>query len=73
MRIGVQPITTHHDLALVGNVGGKPGDEIQIIHPLHLFGVTICRTGAEPIPTERYQLLLIAPTFCTKLLQIGRD
>jgi len=32
--VGVQPVLTDHDLALVGNVRGHPGDKLQIIHRL---------------------------------------
>ena len=32
--VGVQPIVTDHPLALVGKMGGHPGDKLQIIHHL---------------------------------------
>ena len=38
--IGVKAIVTDHDLPLVGNVRGHPGDELQIIHRLLLRAVT---------------------------------
>jgi hypothetical protein len=35
--IGIKAIVTDHDLPLVGNVRGHPGDELQIIHHLRLL------------------------------------
>lgn len=35
--VGVEAGIPHGDLPFIGNVGGDPGDELQIIHPLHLF------------------------------------
>ena len=32
--VGVEPIIAHHDLALIRDVGGHAGDELQIIHRL---------------------------------------
>ena len=32
--VGVQAIVPNHDLPLVGDMGGHPGDELQIIHRL---------------------------------------
>jgi len=37
--IGVQAIVTNHHLALVGDMRGHPGDELQIIHHLLLRAV----------------------------------
>ena len=37
--IGVQAEVTDGDLSLVGDMRSDPGDELQIVHPLHLFGV----------------------------------
>jgi len=39
MGVGVEAVISHRDLALVGNMGGHPGNELQIIQPLHLLGV----------------------------------
>ena len=39
MRISVEAIISHRDLALVRDMGSRPGDELQVVHPLHLFGV----------------------------------
>jgi len=36
LGVGVEPVIADHDLALVGNVGRDPGDELQIIHRLQL-------------------------------------
>ena len=36
MGIGVRAIITNHDLPLVGDMRGDPGDELQIIHRLLL-------------------------------------
>jgi hypothetical protein len=38
MGIGVEAIISHCDLALVGDMGSDPGDELQVIHCLHFFG-----------------------------------
>jgi hypothetical protein len=34
--VGVQPIIADHDLAFIRDMGGRPGDELQIIHPFLL-------------------------------------
>jgi len=39
MGVGVQPIISHRDLPLVGDVGGHPGNELQVVHPLLLFSL----------------------------------
>jgi len=38
--ISVQAVVTDHDLPFVGDVGGHPGDELQIVHRL-LFNVVL--------------------------------
>jgi hypothetical protein len=38
MSIGLQAEVTNRDLTLVGDMRGHPSDELQIVHPLHLFG-----------------------------------
>jgi hypothetical protein len=30
--VGIQPIIADHDLALIRDMGGHPGDKLQIIH-----------------------------------------
>jgi hypothetical protein len=37
--VSIETEVTNCDLALVGNMGSRPGDELQIVHSLHLFGV----------------------------------
>ena len=39
MGVGVQPIISHPDLALVRDIRGHPGDELQVVHPLQIFGL----------------------------------
>ena len=39
MGIGVEAEVTDSDLSLVGNMGSEPGDELQVVHPLHLSGL----------------------------------
>ena len=34
--VGVEAAIAHHDLALVGDVRGHPGDELQIVHRLQI-------------------------------------
>jgi len=51
VSVRIEAVISHGDLALVWNMGGRPGDEIQIIHPLYL-----CR--AFPIPIANLTLVL---------------
>jgi hypothetical protein len=51
MGIGVQAEVTDHDLAFVWNMRGDARDELQIIHPLLVFGLF-------PIPVADLALLL---------------
>jgi len=37
--IGVEAEVADSDLSLVGNMGSDPGDELQVVHPLHLLGL----------------------------------
>jgi len=37
--VGVETVVADHDLALVGDMRGYPGNELQVVHPLHLFSV----------------------------------
>jgi hypothetical protein len=39
MGIGVQPIISHRDLAFVRDMGGDSGDELEVVHRLHLSGL----------------------------------
>jgi len=39
MGIGGEAVISHCDLALVGDMGGHPGNGLQIIQPLHLLGI----------------------------------
>jgi len=43
--IGVEAVISDSDSSLVGNVGGDPGNELQLVHPFHLFWLF-------PIPVE---------------------
>ena len=52
MSVGIEPVIPDHDLALVGDVGGHPGDELQIVHRLQL-------SCAFPISVADQALLLI--------------
>jgi hypothetical protein len=45
--VGVLPIIADHDMPLVGDMGGHPGDELQIIHRLPLE--TVFLFGQEPV------------------------
>jgi len=61
MGVGVQVIITNHDLALVGDMGGHPGNELQIIHPLLLARVltvsvtdlALCLQEQQPLQGQR--------------------
>ena len=35
--VGIQPIISHRDLALFGNMRGHPGDELQVVNALPFF------------------------------------
>jgi len=52
MGIGVEAEITDRDLALVGDRGSRPGDELQVVHPLHLL-------GPFPIPITNASFLFI--------------
>jgi hypothetical protein len=52
MGISIQAVVAHHDLAFVWDVGGHPGSELQVVHPLLLF-------GSFPVPVTDLVLLLI--------------
>jgi hypothetical protein len=57
MGIGVKAIISHRDLALVRNMGGRPGDELQGVHPLQVFGLfTITVADPAEIFIEREPL-----------------
>ena len=45
-------LVSYRDLALVGNMGGDPGDELEVVHPLHLFVLF-------PVPVADLALFLI--------------
>ncbi len=36
--VGLEAIITHHDLPFVGDVRGRPGDELQVVHRLLVAG-----------------------------------
>jgi len=38
MGVGVEAVITDRDLALVGNMRDDPGDKLQVVHPLEIFG-----------------------------------
>ena len=50
-RVGLEAVISCRDLALVGNMGSDSGDELQVIHPLHLLAVF-------PIPIADLTLFL---------------
>jgi len=52
VSIGIQAEVTDGDLALVWNMGGHPGDKLQIIHALYLGGLF-------PIPVADLAFLFI--------------
>ena len=39
MGISVEPVISHRDLALVRDMRGHSGDELQVVHPLQVFGL----------------------------------
>lgn len=50
--VGVEAVVSHGDLAFVGDMGSGQGDELQVIHPLRLFGLF-------PIPVADLSCLVI--------------
>ena len=50
MSVGVEAIISYGDLTLVGNMGGDPGDKLQVIHPLHLFRLFPIPVADFPLP-----------------------
>jgi len=48
--VGVEAVIPHGNLALVWNMGSDPGDELQIIHPLHLFRFFPIPVADFPLP-----------------------
>ena len=36
MGVGFEAVVPHRDLAFIGDVGSDPGDELQVVQPLHL-------------------------------------
>ena len=52
MGMGVEAVISHRDLALVRDMGSDPGDELQVVHPLHLSYVF-------PMPVADPTLLFI--------------
>ena len=52
MGIGVEAAISHRDLALVRYMGSDPGNEFQIVHPLHL-------SGLSPVPIAHLGSLFI--------------
>jgi hypothetical protein len=50
MGVGIEAKVADGDLAFVWDMGGCPGDELHVIHLLHLFGVF-------PIPIAHLSLL----------------
>jgi hypothetical protein len=41
--IGIEPVIPDRDLAFIGDVGRRPGDELQIIHRLQFLNPAIGR------------------------------
>jgi hypothetical protein len=35
--IGVEAVISDSDLSLVWDMGSDPGDDLQVVHPFHLF------------------------------------
>ena len=52
--IGVEPVGADHGLALVGDMGRHPGDELQVVHPLEL-GPVVAVPVADLTPAESDQ------------------
>jgi hypothetical protein len=54
MGIGVETVVADHDLALVGNMRGHPGDELQVVHPLQL-GAAAVPVADPALPFQKRQ------------------
>jgi len=56
--VGVETVITDRDLALVGDMRGHPGDELQVVHLLHisgLFPIPVADLGFSFIEGEALQ------------------
>jgi len=61
MGVGLESVVSHRDLSLVGDVGRRPGDELQILHPLELRSIwtmpvtdtALALQEGEPLQNER--------------------
>jgi hypothetical protein len=58
MSIGVEAVISDSDLAFIRNMGSHPGDELQVVHPLHFFGlfaILVADLGCAFIEGEAFQ------------------
>ena len=57
LGIGVESVIADRDLALIGNMGRHPGDELQIVHPLHLGAVVAVPVADPALMLEKRQVV----------------
>jgi hypothetical protein len=70
--VPVEAVISHRDLAFIGNMGGDPGDKLQIIHVLHLFSTFPVLVADLPFPFIEGEALqgqkrpdhVLADSFC---------
>jgi hypothetical protein len=58
MGVSVEAVISHRDLALVGNMRGHPGDELQVVHPLlvsFVFPIPVADLSPLFIEREAFQ------------------
>jgi hypothetical protein len=58
MGVGIKAIISDCHLPLVRNKGGHPGNELQVVHPLQIFGlfpITVADLGSLFIEREAFE------------------
>ena len=70
MGVGVEALTADHQLALIRDMGGNPGNELQVVHSLLFFGersrrsaalCSLSETGADGYSVKKTSYILCPP------------
>jgi len=54
--VGVETVITDGDLALVGDMRGYPGNELQVVHPQVYMAAMTPGVSALPVTTSKYRI-----------------
>ena len=54
--VGVETVITDGDLALVGDMRGYPGNELQVVHPQVYMAAMTPGVSALPVTTSKYRV-----------------